>query len=118
MVQVLDDIFVLILWGTYRVIYCDTYKQTKLETEAAAAEDGWTVVVNKGGRKKTTDDSGIAVGAVALEAAAEHAKKKQKTEVAVDFYRFQRREVRRNGMSSTSPFQMLVTLWSRTMTEI
>jgi ribosomal RNA-processing protein 7 len=70
--------------------------QAKRDREAAAAEDGWTVVVNKGGRKKNTDESGISVGAVDVTAATERAKKKQRKEGILDFYRFQRREARRN----------------------
>lgn len=71
-------------------------EQAKRDREAAAAEDGWTVVVNKGGRKKNTDESGISVGAVDVTAATERAKKKQRKEGILDFYRFQRREARRN----------------------
>ncbi len=74
--------------------------QAKRDREAAAAEDGWTVVVNKGGRKKNTDESGISVGAVDVTAATERAKKKQRKEGILDFYRFQRREARRNGITA------------------
>lgn len=73
--------------------------QAKKDREAADAEDGWTVVVAKTGRKKTTDDSGIAVGAVSAEAAEDRGnkKRKKKENSALDFYRFQRHEARRNG---------------------
>ena len=74
--------------------------QKKRDRDAKAAEDdGWTLVVGKGGRKKTTDaTSGTAVGAVALEVAQRSAAKaEKKKEAAFDFYRFQHREARRNG---------------------
>lgn len=80
--------------------------QEKREREAAAAEEGWTVVVSKTGRKKTTDDTGIAVGAVSAAAVVERAKKKQKTDVAVDFYRFQKREARRSGKLDVLWFEL------------
>jgi len=72
-------------------------EKERKEREAAAAAEGWTVVVHQKGRKKTVDsESGIAVGSVGLAAAqAKNAKKKAK-ESAVTFYRFQRREARRN----------------------
>ncbi|XP_024386104.1 uncharacterized protein [Physcomitrium patens] len=74
--------------------------QAKKDREAADAEDGWTVVVAKTGRKKTTDDSGIAVGAVSAEAAEDRGnkKRKKKENSALDFYRFQRHEARRNEL--------------------
>jgi hypothetical protein len=73
--------------------------QAKRDREAAEAEDGWTVVVAKTGRKKTTDETGLSVGAVALEAAEDRGnkKRKKKADAALDFYRFQRHEARRNG---------------------
>lgn len=80
--------------------------QEKQEREAAAAEEGWTVVVSKTGRKKTTDDTGIAVGAVSAAAVMERAKKKQKTDISVDFYRFQKREARRNGKPDVLWFEL------------
>lgn len=72
--------------------------QAKKDREAADAEDGWTVVVGKTGRKKTSDDTGISVGAVAAEAVEDRAnkKRKKKADAALDFYRFQRHEARRN----------------------
>lgn len=88
--------------------------QEKQEREAAAAEEGWTVVVSKTGRKKTTDDTGIAVGAVSAAAVMERAKKKQKTDVSVDFYRFQKREARRNGKPDVLWFELY--LWSHALT--
>jgi hypothetical protein len=54
------------------------------------------VVVNKGGRKKNTDDSGISVGAVDVTAATEHAKKMQMEEGILDFYHFQKHEAQCN----------------------
>eukprot|EP00249_Psilotum_nudum_P030386 c42962_g1_i1 orf=408-872(-) len=69
--------------------------QARRDKEAAAAEEGWTVVVHHKGRKKTTDlESGIKVGSVAS-ATAERFSKKNK-EVLLDFYRFQQRDARRN----------------------
>lgn len=72
-------------------------EKERKEREAASAAEGWTVVVHHKGRKKTVDsESGIAIGSVGLAAAqAKNAKKKAK-ESAVTFYRFQRREARRN----------------------
>ena len=72
--------------------------QAREEREAAALEEGWTVVEHHKGRKKTTDvESGISVGGVAL-AAVERKQKKQYKDESLNFYRFQRREARRNGM--------------------
>lgn len=72
-------------------------EKERKEREAASAAEGWTVVVHHKGRKKNVDsESGIAMGSVGLAAAqAKNAKKKAK-ESAVTFYRFQRREARRN----------------------
>ncbi|XP_073100887.1 uncharacterized protein [Elaeis guineensis] len=71
-------------------------EQERKEREARAAEGGWTVVVHHKGRKKTTDsETGITVGSVAQAAVMDKMAKKKK-EVAVDFYRFQRREAQRN----------------------
>lgn len=73
-----------------------TEEKERKEREAAAAEEGWTVVEHHKGRKKTADlESGIKVGGVAL-AAAERNLKKGKKDIALNFYRFQRREARRN----------------------
>lgn len=72
-------------------------EQERKEREALAAEGGWTVVVHHKGRKKTTDaESGIAVGSVAQAAVEDKMAKKKKKEVGLDFYRFQRREAKRN----------------------
>jgi ribosomal RNA-processing protein 7 len=74
--------------------------QERKAKEALAAEGGWTVVVQKKGRKKTTDsESGIAVGSVAQAAAENKLAKKKPKEVGLDFYRFQKREAQRNGMT-------------------
>lgn len=74
-------------------------EQERREREAKAAEeDGWTLVVGSGGRKKSTEAAtGTAVAAVAAAAAAEaHRRKKPKQTQQFDFYRFQHREARRN----------------------
>eukprot|EP00897_Mesotaenium_endlicherianum_P005524 jgi/Mesen1/49/ME1099643C05689 len=68
----------------------------------AGEEDGWTLVVGKAGRKKSTDAAtGVAVGAVAPAVAQKlHAQKALQAASAsapFDFYRFQHREARRNG---------------------
>jgi ribosomal RNA-processing protein 7 len=57
------------------------------------------VVVTKTGRKKTTDETGLSMGAIALEATDNRGnkKRKEKADAALDFYRFQRHEARRNG---------------------
>ncbi|KAH7440990.1 hypothetical protein KP509_03G019700 [Ceratopteris richardii] len=71
-------------------------ERARQERETAAAEEGWTVVTRHKGRKKTTDsESGITVGGIAP-AAVENKQKKKTTETALNFYRFQRREARRN----------------------
>ena len=72
--------------------------QAKAEKLAQAAEGGWTVVVHQKGRKKTTEsESGIAVGSVAQAAVLDKMGKKKKKEVGLDFYQFNRREAHRNG---------------------
>ncbi|KAL9424829.1 hypothetical protein AB3S75_031865 [Citrus x aurantiifolia] len=72
-------------------------EQERKERGARAAEGGWTVVVHHKGRKKTTDaESGIAVGSVAQAAVEDKMAKKKKKGVGLDFYRFQRREAKRN----------------------
>lgn len=76
--------------------------QERKEREARAAEGGWTVVVHHKGRKKTTDaESGIAVGSVAQAAVEDKMAKKKKKDVGLDFYRFQRREAKRNGITKS-----------------
>ncbi|KAH9323014.1 hypothetical protein KI387_017653, partial [Taxus chinensis] len=88
----------------------DRLEKERKEREASAAAEGWTVVVHQKGRKKTVDAaSGIAVGSVAEAAAKAKSAKKKSKEVDVDFYRFQRREARRNG-PSTRAKKNLVTL--------
>ncbi|XP_004232112.1 uncharacterized protein [Solanum lycopersicum] len=72
-------------------------EQEKKEKEALAAEDGWTVVVHHKGRKKTTDsETGIAVGSVSQAAVMDNVAKKKNKDVGLDFYRFQKREAKRN----------------------
>ncbi|XP_042058012.1 uncharacterized protein LOC121802405 isoform X2 [Salvia splendens] len=71
--------------------------QAKAERLAQAAEGGWTVVVHQKGRKKSTEaESGIAVGSVAQAAVLDKMGKKKKKEVGLDFYQFNRREAHRN----------------------
>lgn len=72
--------------------------QERKEREARAAEGGWTVVVHQKGRKKTTDaETGITVGSVAQAAVLDNMARKKNKEVAIDFYRFQKREAQRSG---------------------
>ncbi|PKA59975.1 hypothetical protein AXF42_Ash009659 [Apostasia shenzhenica] len=76
--------------------YEERQEQERKEKAALAAEGGWTVVVHHKGRKKTTDaETGTTVGSVAPAAVMEKMSKK-KTQVALDFYRFQKREAKRN----------------------
>ncbi|GLT58625.1 hypothetical protein SLA2020_315010 [Shorea laevis] len=73
-------------------------EQERKEREAQLAEGGWTVVVHHKGRKKTTDaESGISVGSVA-QAAVEDKMAKKKQKEHGDFYRFQKREAKRNEL--------------------
>ena len=75
--------------------------QERKEREARAAEGGWTVVTHHKGRKKTTDaESGVTVGSVAQAVVEGNLAKKKSKEVGLDFYRFQRKEAQRNGMTS------------------
>lgn len=72
-------------------------EQERKEREVLAAEDGWTVVTHHRGRKKTTDaETGVAVGSVAQAAVLDKMAKKKSKGAALDFYRFQRREARKN----------------------
>ncbi|KAK2984305.1 hypothetical protein RJ640_026528 [Escallonia rubra] len=82
-------------------------EQARKEREARAAEGGWTVVVHNKGRKKTTDtESGIVVGSVAQAAVMDKMDKKKSKEVGLDFYRFQKREAKRNEiMTLQSKFE-------------
>ena len=83
--------------NAYMADYDAREEKARREKIAAAEEEGWTVVVGSKGRKKTADpDSGIRVGAVSTAAATEKAAKQSKKEIVMDFYRFQRRESRRN----------------------
>jgi hypothetical protein len=75
--------------------------QERKEREARAAEEGWTVVVQHKGRKKTTDaETGTAVGSVSLAAMQEKMANKKPKDVAPNFYRFHKREARLSGMST------------------
>ena len=65
------------------------------EREEAAGGDGWTVVGGTKGRKKTRDDRGTAVGGVSA-ALAESRRGKGQKKPEENFYRFQRREKRRD----------------------
>ncbi|MCE3052531.1 hypothetical protein HAX54_052837, partial [Datura stramonium] len=72
-------------------------EQEKKAKEALAAEDGWTVVVHHKGRKKTMDsETGIVVGSVSQAAVMDNMAKKKNKDVGLDFYRFQKREAKRN----------------------
>ncbi|XP_061342965.1 uncharacterized protein LOC133289108 [Gastrolobium bilobum] len=76
-------------------------EEERREREARAAEGGWTVVVHQKGRKKTTDsESGVAVGSVAQAAVENKLAKKKHKEVGLDFYRFQKKEAQRNGKTT------------------
>lgn len=72
--------------------------------QAAMAEDGWTVVVRSKGRKRTREEDGMTVmtggasGAAAQAQAAAASKKGSADQQLSDFYRFQRREKRRNEL--------------------
>lgn len=78
-----------------------SHMQEQKEREARAAEGGWTVVTHHKGRKKTTDaESGVTVGSVAQAVVEGNLAKKKSKEVGLDFYRFQRKEAQRNGMTS------------------
>lgn len=71
-------------------------EKARKEREAAAEEEGWTVVQHHKGRKKTADlDTGVRVGGVAP-AAVETNLKAKKKDAVLNFYRFQRRDARRN----------------------
>ncbi|CAG9466139.1 unnamed protein product [Pedinophyceae sp. YPF-701] len=72
-------------------------EEERLEREAAMAGDGWTLVTSKRGRKKTADGGGTTVGAVTAGRAAK--RKRDSSQDALDgFYRFQRREKRRDEL--------------------
>lgn len=72
-------------------------EKERQEREAAASGEGWTVVAHQKGRKKNIDaESGIAVGSIAEAAAKAKSAKKKSKELDMAFYRFQRREARRN----------------------
>lgn len=62
------------------------------------------MVVHHKGRKKTTDsESGVAVGSVSQAAVEEKMTRKKEKELALDFYRFQKREAHRSGEWAPSP---------------
>ncbi|CAL5330346.1 unnamed protein product [Camellia sinensis] len=89
------------------IAYDEQEEQARKESEALAAEGGWTVVVHHKGRKKTTDtESGITVGSVAHAAVLENMAKKKSKDVGLDFYWFQKREAQRNEiMTLQSKFE-------------
>ena len=64
--------------------------------EAASADDGWTVVEAKRGRRKTTDDAGTAVGGI--RAATADRRRNDGPKLRENFYRFQQREKRRGEL--------------------
>ncbi|XP_020251777.1 G patch domain-containing protein 4 isoform X2 [Asparagus officinalis] len=81
----------------FMAAYEEQQEQEKKEREALAAEGGWTVVAHQKGRKKTTDtESGVTVGSVAQAAVVDKMGKKKSKEAPLDFYRFQKREAKRN----------------------
>lgn len=95
-------------------MFCDI--QERKEKEARIAEEGWTVVVHHKGRKKTTDsETGIAVGSVSQAAVIDNMAKKKTKDVGLDFYRFQKREAKRNGMTSQilGQFNFVISASSR-----
>jgi len=95
-----DPIFVT-YFGFHAIIFWSM--QERKAKEALAAEGGWTVVQHHKGRKKTTDsESGIVVGSVVQAALENQLAKKKNKEVGQDFYRFQKREAQRNGMTCFS----------------
>ena len=63
---------------------------------AASADDGWTVVEAKRGRRKTTDDAGTAVGGI--RAATADRRRNDGPKLRENFYRFQQREKRRGEL--------------------
>ena len=64
--------------------------------EAASADDGWTVVEAKRGRRKTTDVAGTAVGGI--RAATADRRRNDGPKLRENFYRFQQREKRRGEL--------------------
>lgn len=62
---------------------------------AAAADEGWTLVTSRKGQRKSRDGRGTAVGAVAVQV-AEGSKGKKGVETMPNFYRFQKRDKRRD----------------------
>ncbi|KAK9813636.1 hypothetical protein WJX73_001030 [Symbiochloris irregularis] len=62
------------------------------------SNDGWTVVRRKGGRKKTTDAAGTAVGSVAAAAVEARMKANKEPRVLENFYKFQQRNKRRSDI--------------------
>ena len=55
-------------------------------------------MVHQKGRKKTTDsESGVAVGSISQAAIEARMAKKKREDLTSDFYRFQKREAQRNG---------------------
>uniref|UniRef100_A0A2P2JMM2 Ribosomal RNA-processing protein 7 C-terminal domain-containing protein n=1 Tax=Rhizophora mucronata TaxID=61149 RepID=A0A2P2JMM2_RHIMU len=78
-------------------------EQERKEREARIAEEGWTVVKQHKGRKKSADaESGITVGSVAQAVVEDQTNKKKRKEVGLNFYRFQIKDAQRNGMINLS----------------
>uniref|UniRef100_A0A2P2JML9 Ribosomal RNA-processing protein 7 C-terminal domain-containing protein n=1 Tax=Rhizophora mucronata TaxID=61149 RepID=A0A2P2JML9_RHIMU len=72
-------------------------EQERKEREARIAEEGWTVVKQHKGRKKSADaESGITVGSVAQAVVEDQTNKKKRKEVGLNFYRFQIKDAQRN----------------------
>ncbi|KAG0473458.1 hypothetical protein HPP92_015315 [Vanilla planifolia] len=72
-------------------------EEERKEREARVAEGGWTVVVHHKGRKKTTDaETGTTVGSVAPASVIGMLSQKKTKEIALDFYKFHKREAKRN----------------------
>lgn len=69
--------------------------QAAREAAMQSDDDGWTVVTRGAKNKSTDPDSGITVSAASKAATQEN--KSAGPKPAMDFYRFQHREARRNG---------------------
>ncbi|GFR53035.1 hypothetical protein Agub_g15727, partial [Astrephomene gubernaculifera] len=85
--------------------YDEEQERKARERQAAMGGDGWTVVVRAKGRKRTREEGGVTVvtggvaaGAAAAAAAAAAKEGEKAAQGRGDFYRFQRRERRRNEL--------------------